>query len=79
MKLINVVLFFFTAQLVFGFAPESLNGSKGKVKGAYTFMHILHPDYYDVITEGVDFEYSVKFSDKELSLVVPNSFTYTYN
>jgi hypothetical protein len=79
MKLINVLLFFLTAQLVFGFAPESLNGSKFKVKGSYTFIHILHPDYYDVITEGVDFEYSAEFSQNKISLIVPNSFTYTYD
>ena len=79
MKLINVLLFFLTAQLVFSFAPESLNGSKFKVKGSYTFIHILHPDYYDVITEGVDFEYSAEFSQNKISLIVPNSFTYTYD
>lgn len=81
MKLINVVLFFVSAQLAFSFAPSSLKDATFEVVGDYTYLHLLHPDYFDAALYGTKSKYSIKFKKDNQAVLFEeglNTATYEY-
>jgi hypothetical protein len=78
MKLINIALVFILANSLFGFAPDTFDDSTFEVDEDYTYVHSLHPYYYDVAVYGTKSRYSINFKNNQALVYEEGTNTATY-